>query len=652
MKQPTGPLRLLSGNADPRRGLSVAKVWVILFSLTLVFTLLIQLIVLPVFLGNMHAGRGVMAATDGQTYDRLAQMHARVIREEGWSHWRLIPDSTPYLVSNTPLVGIASAFYAAFVPELWVLSPLSAALHATSGSLVYVLLLSLVSWPRALVGCLVVSFLPSTAQWYSQLMRDEYSILGFVLFLLGWVSYVRVICDNLTGQARDRELSQLIWGSLCLVASGAFLFVGRPYLIAIVVVLSKMALGLLISGLIAHAISVRLRHKRPVRGVTRSAVLCSCLLSLVLVLGQYPTERSLWRVPPGQEENIDVSLSGTHRALLGLSATLNSVTEELSSLERRRQELEQDRTLAVASDEPPVGQAERRSTLSEIDRELAKTKDLLPYYESYVVAWRRSVDLAKDALDSGLDYEEIFAPDSAWARAVEKVVSLQDRENWLGNQRARITAEGGGNLDDLEIALAETAQELAEAKQEVSAWGRFAKVEEATWRTSWYVPRPLDAMIQAIARNRHDLIAEGRLGESSGTDLDVQFSNVSDFLRYIPRAAQLAFLAPFPDQWFGMGYRAESWATRRIAGAEMCLAYLAFASLLLWGRNSFRKPEFWTIAFFSCTILILYGAVVTSVGSLYRMRAPFFLVLVSLGIAHARWRLPHWASTAASRILR
>ncbi|HQU17249.1 MAG TPA: hypothetical protein PLO69_14290 [Gammaproteobacteria bacterium] len=122
---------------------------------------------------------------------------------------------------------------------------------------------------------------------------------------------------------------------------------------------------------------------------------------------------------------------------------------------------------------------------------------------------------------------------------------------------------------------------------------------------------------------------------ASMIDVHVRFSDVWDVLRYVPRAVQIAFLAPFPDTWFEKGSAASSQLMRRDAAFEMTLAYfvLIFGGLAVVKHGFTRRPEFWIVIFYCAVIIGVYVLAVPNVGSLFRFRQPLYLCVLGLGVA-------------------
>ena len=73
-------------------------------------------------------------------------------------------------------------------------------------------------------------------------------------------------------------------------------------------------------------------------------------------------------------------------------------------------------------------------------------------------------------------------------------------------------------------------------------------------------------------------------------DVHVGFYRATDVLRYLPRALQVALLAPFPTDWWRTGSLVWTSAGRRVVAVEMLGVYPALLSLLvvawLWRQPS------------------------------------------------------------------
>jgi hypothetical protein len=115
-------------------------------------------------------------------------------------------------------------------------------------------------------------------------------------------------------------------------------------------------------------------------------------------------------------------------------------------------------------------------------------------------------------------------------------------------------------------------------------------------------------------------------------DTDVHFRTLGDILAYIPRAAMIGFLAPFPSHWFDTPKTAGP-ASRILAGLEMMLWYIL---LLGFGYFLFTGPVAWQLRIwmlvYTLALVVLTSLVVTNIGALYRLRYVYFLPILIGGL--------------------
>lgn len=116
---------------------------------------------------------------------------------------------------------------------------------------------------------------------------------------------------------------------------------------------------------------------------------------------------------------------------------------------------------------------------------------------------------------------------------------------------------------------------------------------------------------------------------SSNIDSNVKFMNTRDVIRYLPRATAIGLLAPFPKMWFETGDSVGD-KGRILSGLETLLMYVieVFAVVGLWlGR---RKLAVWLLFSIAITGTVALGLVVVNVGTLYRLRYVFLIMLIVL----------------------
>jgi hypothetical protein len=156
---------------------------------------------------------------------------------------------------------------------------------------------------------------------------------------------------------------------------------------------------------------------------------------------------------------------------------------------------------------------------------------------------------------------------------------------------------------------------------------------EAGWRKSRWLPTEIDRQFENLAAARARVIRIDGHGRSA-VDLDVQYNSVIDMISYLPRAAQIGFLAPFPSDWQphpqALPHRN---LERLMMGLEMLLVYglLPFVLVALWRHRT--QPILWVIVIPSVAWILIYSLTVPVVGTLVRYRYGALLLLLAMGLA-------------------
>ena len=142
----------------------------------------------------------------------------------------------------------------------------------------------------------------------------------------------------------------------------------------------------------------------------------------------------------------------------------------------------------------------------------------------------------------------------------------------------------------------------------------------------------IDTFLFNVCLVRQGYIAVGtRAGSSNGYDYDIRLRSAQEFVAYIPRAIAVSLLEPGPQRW-----RTEQTTVGRLATLfvplEMMAAYAAFLLALILGR---RRMQVLAAAAFCITYIAIYAVAVPQLGSLYRMRAFAFAILIATAFATA-----------------
>lgn len=170
-------------NPRTSRALHPAILFLLFFSYATAAALLFQKFMLPL-VASAHHAQGLIQG-DSAYFQTIAVELAERIRQHGWSEWRIYPSH-----GATGNVALLAALYVLFGVDPSVIVPLNAAIHALSGTLLF--LLGRMIWPGRIgllagvaAGTLFVVF-PSALNWYGQIHKDGFAIAGTLLVLMSW----------------------------------------------------------------------------------------------------------------------------------------------------------------------------------------------------------------------------------------------------------------------------------------------------------------------------------------------------------------------------------------------------------------------------------------------------------------------------------
>ncbi len=145
----------------------------------------------------------------------------------------------------------------------------------------------------------------------------------------------------------------------------------------------------------------------------------------------------------------------------------------------------------------------------------------------------------------------------------------------------------------------------------------------------------IDRFLFNVCLVRQGYIAVGTTaGSPSGYDHDIRLRSAEDFVAYIPRAVAVALLEPGPQRW-----RTERTTLGRLASLfvplEMIAAYAAFLLALIFGGSRLARMQVWAVAAFCITYIAIYAIAMPQLGSMYRMRAFAFTIVIATAFATA-----------------
>lgn len=117
----------------------------------------------------------------------------------------------------------------------------------------------------------------------------------------------------------------------------------------------------------------------------------------------------------------------------------------------------------------------------------------------------------------------------------------------------------------------------------------------------------------------------------SNIDTEYQIDDLESLIQYLPRAAFVGFFAPFPNMWFQEGEIGLS--PRVLSGVETLLMYVVLAMALIGIWRARHKVHSWYLVVVAVVSLVMLGIIVMNVGALFRMRYPFWMILIVYGAA-------------------
>ena len=148
-----------------------------------------------------------------------------------------------------------------------------------------------------------------------------------------------------------------------------------------------------------------------------------------------------------------------------------------------------------------------------------------------------------------------------------------------------------------------------------------------SWKRSDYLPEFFDRKIQAIAASRVAAISSGlAIKANSMIDVEIKPANAIETFKYIPRALQVSLLAPFPNSWFKSGN-----IVSFVSAIEMIIFYITFFGLLFFIPLRIFNYKILLCLIFACLPLAVFGISSPNIGTLYRIRYTFEMILLMLG---------------------
>jgi hypothetical protein len=161
-------------------------------------------------------------------------------------------------------------------------------------------------------------------------------------------------------------------------------------------------------------------------------------------------------------------------------------------------------------------------------------------------------------------------------------------------------------------------------------------VDDGHWQTVRFVPNFVDKGLRSAMVQRCWIFTlievEGNIAtQNSFLDMDRIPASALEALAYLPRAALLGVLAPWPDRWayvlnnqFSMFYV--------VAPVEAAVLYGGLIGLTFWLLRSRAWGALVPVCI-SVSVMAIYGAATPYLGALYRYRYPWWMLLICMGMA-------------------
>ncbi len=164
----------------------------------------------------------------------------------------------------------------------------------------------------------------------------------------------------------------------------------------------------------------------------------------------------------------------------------------------------------------------------------------------------------------------------------------------------------------------------------------FLEKEMEPWEKVGWLPSSMENALYNASRARDSLLTYYAQASSFTLDAGLLFRNAYDIVKYIPRGAEIGFLAPFPSAWLTKGHTSGG-ASRMLAGMEMIIWYILYAGFVFY---CVRSPMDWGIKLwiiiFCFAFALSLGIFIPNVGTLYRMRFIYLAPVLVAGMEGLR----------------
>jgi len=196
----------------------------------------------------------------------------------------------------------------------------------------------------------------------------------------------------------------------------------------------------------------------------------------------------------------------------------------------------------------------------------------------------------------------------------------------FGIGQASVNSEWSGRTYYSSSSLStSTAKEAALVSSSTSTAKEAALVcTNWHWQKTSCLPKFVDKYAEIVAKTRSAVIC-GYFDAPSNMDQDRLPNSVLSMIAYMPRAMEVSLLGPFPNMWFPTSM------TRMVGTLEICIWYLLIPGFFLAFRY-YRSNGLVLCVLFAASYLAVFGFTIANMGSMHRVRYPFLLLFMAVGV--------------------
>ena len=557
----------------------IFHLWAIFFVYASILSLTIQLIVLPLIFPSMHRGDGVMYGGDWVLYQYWSQYYASFISEHGWTYWELRPQ-------GFGLVGIVSAIYAFIgVFKPYVLIPIFAALHSL-GSLCILLLMQKLGVRRSIAFFSALPYLvfPSSLLWVSQLMKDAFTLNASLIMLYGLVGLFSFLKVN---SMKANIKNQLFFAILIFISFG-IIFIIRPYLVE---------LTFIYFCLVLFGLNIWLVYLLAKRKLKKHMIITSILMQIFLVISTIIFINNTSEKTPSMSNNtFDDYIEQSKKENIANIIKLKKLSEEGLLPGHIDKYWEEDKVGSIVNSENQSNQLYDEFNESGVknEAEIFIEKDIETLKSTSLIS---TISQTKKLLPE-LDKEiPIFIPKNI--------------------------------LDDDAKAIAIAEKKGVNPYLDINFASNYEIYKSREWEKLNFIPFFIDNKFKQIYVQRNYFYLFGASGNTT-FDYGIDLNNTIKMFKYLPRAIQIGYLAPFP---LSIAKSINVNLMNKVVNIEMLLIYIMLPgilfAILLWRR----KIEFWIMLSFSLFFTVFPVFAFPNIGALVRYRYAGIMIILAISIS-------------------